>query len=76
MIQIFIINFKSVTLYNNTMELGEGILTLTCAEGKLTRDTEFFGKMSPYCTITHNKNKHKTKVAHEQGKTPRWKDEF
>ena len=58
------------------MELGEGILTLRCAEGKLIRDTEFFGAMSPYCTITHKKSKFKTKVAHEQGKTPKWKDEF
>lgn len=47
------------------MELGEGILSLTCLEGKLTRDTEFFGKMSPYCTITFGKNKYKTKIAHE-----------
>ena len=47
------------------MELGEGILTLRCKEGKLTRDTEWLGKMSPYCTITFGKNKYKTKIAHE-----------
>ena len=58
------------------MELGEGILTLRCLEGKLTRDTEWMGKMSPYCTITFGKNKYKTKIAHEQGKTPRWNNEF
>jgi len=34
------------------MELNEGILTLKVVEGKLTRDTEMFGSMSPYCTIT------------------------
>ena len=49
---------------------------MTCLEGKLTRDTEVFGSMSPYITITFGKNKYKTKVAHEQGKTPKWNNEF
>jgi hypothetical protein len=34
------------------MELNEGLLTIKLREGKLTHDTEAFGKMSPYCTIT------------------------
>ena len=58
------------------MQLGEGILTLRPLEGKLTRDTEVFGKMSPYITITHNKKKLKTKVHDNAGKTPKWTDEF
>ena len=58
------------------MELNEGILSLKCTEGKLTRDTEFFGKMSPYCTITFGKNKYKTKIASNQGKNPKWPNEF
>ena len=45
------------------MELNEGILTIRVKEAKLTRDTEFLGQMSPYCTILHGKNKYKTKVA-------------
>lgn len=58
------------------MELGEGILTLTVKEGKLVRDTEVFGKMSPYCTITFKKHKFKTKVHHDGGKKPSWNNEF
>jgi Ca2+-dependent lipid-binding protein len=58
------------------MELNEGILTIRVKEAKLTRDTEFLGSMSPYCTILHGKNKYKTKVATNAGKTPTWVDEF
>jgi len=29
-----------------------GILALTVVEAKLTRDTELFGKMDPYCKIS------------------------
>ena len=29
-----------------------GILALTVIEAKLTRDTELFGKMDPYCKIS------------------------
>jgi Ca2+-dependent lipid-binding protein len=54
------------------MELGEGILTLKVVEGKLTHDTEFMGKMSPYITITFKNQKYKTKVHHEGGKKPIW----
>ena len=58
------------------MELGEGILTIKLREGKLTHDTEFMGKMSPYCTITFKNQKFKTKIHHEGGKKPIWEDEF
>ena len=34
------------------MQLNEGILNITVVEGKLVRDTEMFGTMDPYCTIT------------------------
>ena len=54
----------------------KGILTLTVVEGKLTRDTEMFGKMSPYCSITHNGKKLKTRCHNYGGKTPRWGDRF
>jgi hypothetical protein len=36
------------------MELGAGILTFKLEEGKLYRDTEIIGKMSPYATIVFN----------------------
>jgi len=58
------------------MQLNEGILTVRVLSGKLTRDTEIFGSMSPYCTISFGKDKLKTKVAANMGKTPKWTDEF
>lgn len=58
------------------MQLGEGILTLRPKEGKLVRDTEVFGKMSPYITITFKGKKYKTKVHDHGGKKPVWTDEF
>ena len=58
------------------MELGEGILTVWPLEGKLTRDTEVFGSMSPYITFTFEGKKYKTKVHDSGGKTPKWSDEF
>jgi Ca2+-dependent lipid-binding protein len=58
------------------MDLNEGILTLKVLEGKLSRDTEMFGAMSPYCTITFGKTKFKTKVHDHAGKLPKWTDEF
>jgi len=58
------------------MQLGEGILTLRPLEGKLTRDTEVFGSMSPYITISFKTQKFKTKVHDSGGKKPKWTDEF
>jgi|TARA_B110001450_G_scaffold133944_1_gene125789 Ca2+-dependent lipid-binding protein len=58
------------------MELGEGLLTLKVEEGKLTRDTEMIGSMSPYCTMVFKGHKLKTKVHSYGGKTPVWGDEF
>ena len=58
------------------MELGAGLLTLKVEEGKLTRDTETFGSMSPYITIVYKNNKLKTKVHNYGGKTPKFGDEF
>lgn len=58
------------------MELNEGLLTLTCVEGKLTHDTEAMGKMSPYITIVFKGTKLKTKVHNYGGKKPVWGDSF
>jgi Ca2+-dependent lipid-binding protein len=41
---------------------------------KLTRDTESFGKMDPYCLITLGQQKQQTQVAKDMGKNPVWKD--
>ena len=58
------------------MQLGEGILTLRPLEGKLTRDTEVLGSMSPYLTFTFGGKKYKSKVHDNAGKKPKWTDEF
>lgn len=58
------------------MQLNEGILTLRPKEGKLIRDTEVFGQMSPYITFTFGNKKYKTKVHDNGGKKPKWSDEF
>jgi Ca2+-dependent lipid-binding protein len=58
------------------MELKEGILTLTVAEAKLTRDTEFLGNMSPYITLVFKQQKLKTKIRYDGGKTPKWNEDF
>lgn len=52
------------------------MLHITCIEAKLTRDTETFGKMDPYCVITVNGKKNKTKVLDGAGKTPKWNQAF
>lgn len=58
------------------MENTNGILKLTVVDGKLTRDTEMMGKMSPYVTLSFNGKKYKTKVHNSGGKSPVWGDEF
>jgi hypothetical protein len=57
-------------------EFGAGILSVGVREGKLVRDTETFGSMSPYCTLVFNGKKLKTKVHNRGGKTPVWGDKF
>lgn len=58
------------------MSEDKGLLTITCVEGKLTRDTEVMGKMSPYCTFVFNGKKLKTKTHNYGGKKPVWGDKF
>ena len=53
-----------------------GKLRLTVIEAKLTRDTELFGKMDPYCVITYRDTVLKTKVIEKGGKTPKWNEPF
>lgn len=40
------------------------------------RDTEWLGKMDPYCTITYKNQKFKTKVHENAGKLPKWNQSF
>jgi len=58
------------------MDLGAGILTVEVKAGKLVRDTEMIGSMSPYITLVFNGKKLKTKVHSGGGKEPEWGDKF
>jgi len=51
-------------------------MKLTVIEARLTRDTEFFGKMDPYVTIQHREDVIQTSVKKSAGKEPKWDQEF
>ena len=53
---------------------GTLIIRPICA--KLTRDTETFGKMDPYCKIVLGTFIQKTKIADGAGKFPNWQDQL
>lgn len=50
----------------------QGKLRVELVEAKLTRDTETFGKMDPYCRLKYREQLFKSKVMQNAGKTPRW----
>ena len=45
-------------------------------EARLTRDTELFDKMDPYCVLNYKGKKIQTRVHEGGGKTPKWNEEF
>ena len=49
-----------------------GKLKLFVIEAKLTRDTETFGKMDPYCIVTYRQDKFRTPTKDGAGKVPKW----
>mmetsp|Transcript_3654 Transcript_3654/g.4882 ORF Transcript_3654/g.4882 Transcript_3654/m.4882 type:complete len:143 (+) Transcript_3654:24-452(+) len=53
-----------------------GSLRIEVIEARLTRDTEFFSKMDPYCVIESRMQKFKTRTLQGAGKTPRWNQAF
>ena len=53
-----------------------GQLVIKPVSGKLTYDTEWFGKMDCYAKITVGGNVYKTRPAHDQGKNPTWQETF
>merc|ERR1719350_1645431 len=53
-----------------------GTLRLEIIEARLTRDTEVFGKMDPFCIIETRMQKHRTRTLQGAGKTPRWAEGF
>lgn len=54
----------------------EGTLIIKARSAKLIRDTEFMGKMDPYCVIKVGNTTEKTKVKEDAGKTPVWEETF
>lgn len=54
----------------------EGILVITALRCKLTRDTEAFGKMDPYCLFQVQDQKAMTKVIIDAGKECEWNETF
>ena len=53
-----------------------GKLIVKPTRAKLTRDTEFLGKMDPYIALSVGDEKRRTKTHDNAGKTPVWFDVF
>jgi len=53
-----------------------GALRVQVIEAKLTRDTEFFSKMDPYCVLEQRQQKFRTRTLQGAGKTPKWDQMF
>ena len=47
-------------------------MVITLIEAKLTRDTEWLGKMDPYVIFKYREQEWKSTVCQDQGKTPKW----
>lgn len=58
----------------STNAQGTLIVRPICA--KLTRDTETFGKMDPYCVVRVGGQQQRTAVAEGAGKFPNWSDQL
>ena len=56
--------------------VGSGKLQVKPLTAKLTRDTETFGKMDPYCKVWLENEIKKTKTHQDGGKYPSWNDTF
>ena len=51
-----------------------GKLTFELVEARLTRDTETFSKMDPYCKIAYREQLVKSKTKDGAGKNPKWNE--
>ena len=56
--------------------LTTGSLRITIIEAKITHDTEWFGKMDPFCKIEYRGQDFKTHTIKRGGKTPVWNHEI
>jgi Ca2+-dependent lipid-binding protein len=52
-----------------------GSLRITVIEAKITHDTEWFGKMDPFCNIEYKQKTLRTPTVKNGGKTPVWNHE-
>ena len=53
-----------------------GTIRIKICSADLTRDTEWFGKMDPFCVIEYKEKKYQTNVKNEAGKKPVWNQSF
>jgi Ca2+-dependent lipid-binding protein len=53
-----------------------GKLVVTVIEAQLTRDTEWFAKMDPFCRLKYRDQHFETGVCKKGGKTPKWNENF
>ena len=53
-----------------------GTIRIKIWSAQLTRDTEIFGKMDPYCVIEYKDKKYQTNVKNEAGTKPVWNQSF
>ena len=53
-----------------------GKLSLTFVEANLINDTEWFGKMSPFCRVKVREQTFVTLVCSGGGKKPRWNETY
>lgn len=53
-----------------------GLLVVKPLSAKLTRDTEIFAKMDPYCVVRLGQQTQKTAIAKKAGKLPFWRDQL
>lgn len=56
------------------MSGGTGSLIIKPTSARLTRDTEFLGKMDPYCVVKLGNQKQRTATHHSAGKFPSWRE--
>lgn len=62
-------------VYHFYFMAAQGILKIHVHEARLSRDTETFGKMDPYCIFETRQQRVRTKMLANAGKTPNWMGE-
>ena len=60
----------------NSDSFSMGVLIFKVVQGKLLRNTEFFGQMDPFLQVEINGKTYKTTTIKEGGKNPVWNETF